>query len=306
MIGNNLLICCKEFGIRLTAITAFSRILRKIHSSHTVSYDEYKYKKIRNWLEKNYGDIIESFEDNIKRCMIGKDAPVYIFWWQGEEAMPPIVKACYRSIVLNAGEHPVELITKDNIKDYVCMPQEIYDGVKNGKISVTHLSDVVRNNLLYQRGGIWMDATIYMTAPFPNIICEHEYYTLNGAFDIWKWTTFFQASGKGNIIPGIVSSIFNEYIKKHTVFLTYLLQDCIIQICYDERNEVRTLIDELPLTDDKVFHLNDMYLDEIYTEEMATKIRKESWMHKLSYKYHHEIIKDGKMTVWGKLLQEGE
>lgn len=220
--------------------------------------------------------------------------------------MPPVVKACYRSVLLNAGAHPVELITKGNVKDFVRVPQKIYDVVESGEISIIHLSDVIRNNLLYQRGGIWLDATMYMTAPLPELIYEHEYYTLNGVFENWKWTTFFQASERANVIPCIVSRVFEEYIKEHTCFLTYLLQDCIIQLCYNKRTDVRNLLDELPLVDNGVFHLNDMYLDEIYTEEIDAKIRKESSMHKLSYKYDHESTKNGKMTVWGKLLQEGE
>lgn len=298
---------CKEFGVSLTGITAFSRVLRMLHLSYIVpTYDKYKYKIIENWLEKEYGDIISSFEAKANQRKISKDDPIYIFWWQGEKAMPSIVKACYRSIIQNAGEHVVELITEDNVKNFVQIPQGIYDGVKEGKISIAHLSDVIRNGLLYQRGGIWMDATIYMTAPLPEIMYEYEYYTLKGAFEDWKWSTFFQASGRGNVLPGIVSCVFDEYIKEHTLFLTYLLQDCIIQLCYDKRPDVRCLIDKLPWSDKKIFQMNDKYLDEPYTENLFTQIRKESCMHKLSYKYHHEIIKDGKMTVWGKLLREGE
>ena len=38
---------------------------------------------------------------------------------------------------------------------------------------------------LYKHGGIWMDATIYMTAPFSKEMYEYEYYSIKGAFEEW-------------------------------------------------------------------------------------------------------------------------
>lgn len=48
-----------------------------------------------------------------------------------------------------------------------------------------HFSDIVRENLLYKYGGIWMDATIYMTSPFPDTIYNYDYYTIKGASSLW-------------------------------------------------------------------------------------------------------------------------
>ena len=44
---------------------------------------------------------------------------IWIFWWQGLENMPEVVKICYNSVLENAGEHPVHLITKENYKQYI-------------------------------------------------------------------------------------------------------------------------------------------------------------------------------------------
>lgn len=80
MSDDNLITYCKEFGITLTGITAFSRVLRKIHSPHLTSYEAYKYRRIEHWLDKNYGDIISSFESKRNRRTISKNTPIYIYF----------------------------------------------------------------------------------------------------------------------------------------------------------------------------------------------------------------------------------
>ena len=80
--------------------------------------------------------------------------------------MPPVVRSCYKSVLKNAEKHPVILITENNITEYVDIPQYIYEKIREKKMTLTHFSDILRENLLYKHGGIWMDATIYMTAPF--------------------------------------------------------------------------------------------------------------------------------------------
>lgn len=60
-----------------------------------------------------------------------------VIWWcwlQGLESAPPIVKACY-----------------------------ILDKWKAGIISNTHFSDILCLELLTSRGGIWVDATVFVT-----------------------------------------------------------------------------------------------------------------------------------------------
>lgn len=47
-----------------------------------------------------------------------KEYPVCVFWWQGEDNMPEIVRICNNSILVNTLKHKVVLITKDNIHDY--------------------------------------------------------------------------------------------------------------------------------------------------------------------------------------------
>ena len=68
--------------------------------------------------------------------------------------MPPLVKACYKSVLKHKGCHNVVFIMMKNVKKNVDIPEPIYHLVSEGKILIKYLSDVVREHILYQQCGI--------------------------------------------------------------------------------------------------------------------------------------------------------
>lgn len=297
----------KEYGIGIFAIVGFTRVLRKLKLNNVIkSYERFKYATIIRWLDKRYGKEAEqAITGYTNHCRIQDDAPIWIFWWQGEETMPPIVKSCYKSVLKNAEKHPVILITENNIKEYVDIPQYVYEKIEEKKMTLTHFSDILRENLLYKHGGIWMDATIYMTAPFSKDMYQYEYYSVKGAFEEWEWTGFFQAAGKGNVFAKAVSHLFNCYWKDHNSLITYLLIDCFLAVARKHSSDINQMVNYLPQNDSSIFLLNDQYLDRVYNEHEMNELCKKTNLHKLSYKYNHaEKIADQR-TFWGNLVMEG-
>lgn len=59
---------------------------------------------------------MESYKDRSNEACepIGEDSPVWLCWWQGEETMPDVAKACLNSIKMHADRHPVIVITEAN------------------------------------------------------------------------------------------------------------------------------------------------------------------------------------------------
>lgn len=298
----------KEFGVRIFAIAGFTRVLRKWKLNHTVkSYERFKYNSIIRWLDKRYGEEADkAIAGYTSHCKIQEDSPIWIFWWQGEETMPPIVRSCYKSVLRNAEKHPVILITENNITEYVDIPQYIYEKIGEKKMTLTHFSDILRENLLYKYGGIWMDATIYMTAPFSKEMYEYEYYSIKGAFEEWEWTGFFQAAGKGNVFAKAVSHLFNCYWKEHDCLISYLLIDCFLAVARRHSSVIDEMVNDLPQKDSSIFVLNDQHLDETYNENTFEKLKGKSNIHKLSYKYPHSEESGGEKTFWGYLVEEGK
>lgn len=296
----------KEFGVRIFAIAGFTRVLRKLKLNHTVkSYERFKYNSIIRWLDKRYGEEVDkAIAGYTSHYKIQEDSPIWIFWWQGEETMPPIVRSCYKSVLRNAEKHPVILITENNITEYVDIPQYIYEKIREKKMTLTHFSDILRENLLYRYGGIWMDATIYMTAPFSKEMYEYEYYSIKGAFEEWEWTGFFQAAGKGNVFAKAVSHLFNCYWKEHDCLISYLLIDCFLAVARKHSTAIDQMIKDLPQKDSSIFLLNDQYLDKAYDVDEMEALSNKTNLHKLSYKYKHDSAVGEKLTFWGALLNE--
>ena len=296
----------KEFGVGIFAIAGFTRVLRKLKLNHAVkSYERFKYNSIIRWLDKRYGEEADKvIAGYTSHCKIQEDSPIWIFWWQGEETMPPVVKSCYKSVLRNAEKHPVILITENNITEYVDIPQYIYEKIREKKMTLTHFSDILRENLLYKHGGIWMDATIYMTASFSKEMYKYEYYSIKGAFEEWEWTGFFQAAGKGNVFAKAVSHLFNCYWKEHDCLISYLLIDCFLAVARKHSPAIDQMIKDLPQKDASIFLLNDQYLDKTYDVDEMEALSNKTNLHKLSYKYKHDSAVGEKLTFWGALLNE--
>lgn len=104
------------------------------------------------------------------------DEPIWIFWWTGEENAPEIVKACIQSVRRNANRHKVVLLSKANICDYIALPEYIEQKHNKGIIGHAHYSDMVRLTLLSKYGGLWIDATVFISQPLPNMLFDKTFY----------------------------------------------------------------------------------------------------------------------------------
>lgn len=128
---------------------------------------ERKQQAILHYLQTNYQNLILKYTQKEEIPPASNQAPIWVCWWQGENAMPPIVQSCFQSLCSHAGNHLVHLITQENISKYVTIPDYILRKVQEGKISFTHFSDILRMCLLYEHGGLWIDATVYVSQPIP-------------------------------------------------------------------------------------------------------------------------------------------
>jgi capsular polysaccharide synthesis protein len=90
------------------------------------------------------------------------DQPIFVYWAQGFAAAPPLVRACLAQLhAANPGADVHEL-TDETIGGYVGLPPDIVAELGDNK---THFSDLLRLVLLEKYGGVWVDATCYVTEP---------------------------------------------------------------------------------------------------------------------------------------------
>lgn len=191
-------------------------------------------------------NLIEYKKENDNR--LGKI--IWISWLQGEEMAPQIVKQCINTIRgCIPSDYKVILIDSDNFDNYITFPIYINDKIKSGKITKTHLSDLMRWYLIYNYGGIWIDATIHMSKKIEKNLLNNFLsfktekdpelkYIASG-----RWTGFM-IGGEVHYQPA--AQILN-FLYKYWFFedkmLDYFLIDYILDYTYENNKEFRFDID---------------------------------------------------------------
>jgi hypothetical protein len=84
---------------------------------------------------------------------------IWIFWWQGVEDAPPLVRKCIKSWEKNNADWDIRILSHEDVKTYVKMPNF------STKLSKALFSDILRLRLLSGFGGVWVDATVYCHRP---------------------------------------------------------------------------------------------------------------------------------------------
>jgi hypothetical protein len=103
------------------------------------------------------------------------DEKIFSLWFQGEDAAPPLVKSCYRSIRRHC---PQEFLVLDDktLWDYIDLPGFIMDKFKAGTLRRSHLADIARVELLYNHGGFWLDSTCFVVSEIPKFIVDSDFF----------------------------------------------------------------------------------------------------------------------------------
>lgn len=249
---------------------------------------EYKQQATLDYLRDRYGWIART--EFLPMCVEPNPylETIWVCWWQGEEQMPPIVRACYTSLKKHCNGHPIKLITKENYRQYVKLPKWVETKFQEGRITITHLSDILRVVLLSQYGGLWMDATLYLAGDLPKKI--PYFFTLKQVTEMddvfvskHRWTGFCLGGSVNNPLWGLAYEILlNRYWKEHDYLIEYYILDFIIDIIYKCNTPVRRWIDcnEYSNPDLAFFstRCNQEFDKNVWNEvSQRTKIFKLSW-----------------------------
>ncbi len=307
LIVNNIKLL-KAFGLKYAYYDFCDSILFRKKQNGGGKYFHYKkHEYVKKYIKRKYSNIIENYENVEKeKEKIKTDSPIFVLWWQGEENAPEIIKSCINSIRRNAGKHKVNLITKYNYSEYVNIPNYIIKKVNDGKITITHLSDILRVSLLYEYGGIWIDATLYLTKSLDEKIYDYNFYTIKHNlykdFHVCKgmWVDGFIASGKNNQLMKFMKEIFLEYWKNNNILICYLLIDCLLAIAYENIDVFKEEIENVPVNNTKFFET-----EKLLSEPFNDKIIKEmtdTYVLRTTYRHEFKKEKNNLSTFYNEIL----
>ena len=237
---------------------------------------------------------------------------IWTCWLQGEENAPPIVRACLNSIRLHNPDKTVIVITAENLSTYIDIPDYILKKWHQGIITNTHFSDILRVCLLYQYGGIWLDATVFLGAAIPDAILKAPFFAYHSRTFLRIFPKVYGANSwclvspeKHPLMSGMRLLLFT-YWQHENQLCHYFLYHLFFDLMVENNDFCRQLWDEVPLyyDDEKIEALYEN-LQQKFGKRLYNKIIKESPIQKLSYKYDPQQRKY-KQTFEDYILQTKE
>ncbi len=211
---------------------------------------------------------------------------IWTCWWQGKENLPPVVKRCIESIRRYCQDYELRVITSENMEQYVKLPDYIMQKHKKGNITRTQLSDLLRVALLSQYGGIWMDSTVFLTAPLPEKILSAPFFAFH-CHELYQGQSWFLKADKNNVIIRCLKNLMFEYWKHENKMINYFLVYLAYDMVVTENAKCVEQWAKTPLIYDDCYELADNFF-EPYKEQKWAEIKDKTSVHKLSWKYKKE------------------
>lgn len=102
---------------------------------------------------------------------------IWQYWGQGiDDSLPETVKICFNSVDKYKEDYTVIRLDDHTLYDYIDLPDFVCEKLNNPHFRRVFFSDVLRVVLLYHYGGIWIDATILLTAPIDENIKQQDFF----------------------------------------------------------------------------------------------------------------------------------
>ena len=240
--------------------------------------------------------------------------PIWVCWWQGEDSLPELVQVCLKSIQKNIpGEKAVlRFITLENCMEYVTFTDTIIRKFQEGKITLTHLSDILRAELLYRYGGMWIDATYFVSDSLEKALFEKDmFWTIKYPNAIWK-SDVAQGRWSCNCLKVPPKSLFARFLMESFWYywevsdslIDYFLIDYVATVAYDTFSEVHKMIEDCPVSDTVVFELQKN-LNRKFDRKKYQEWTKKASFFKLNWRTNlEETTITQNQTFWGYLREK--
>lgn len=261
-----------------------------------------KEKYILNWLIKFFNDEINSFQHRQDRAdtkRSNEKATIWMCWLQGEENAPLIVKQSIKRVKALAGSHEVVVLDELKVKEYCHIPELIWEKYHSGLIVPQQFADIVRANLLAQRGGLWIDSTVLLLRRIPEEIFTLPTYSVKNistkfkgyglVCDADKWQCYFIESCSESATYSFISKCLNKYWIKYDTLIDYFLISYIAKIAREMIPKASEEYSFIPSNNFKCELLSDYLscggIDSQDCREYFFK--NDTWLYKLSWKSNY-------------------
>ena len=172
---------------------------------------------------------IEKYNLLPKKELANSEKIIWQYWGQGysKEDIPEVVQRCFDSVDKFSNGYTVIRLCDETLSEYIDLPEDVLSKYRTGVVGATHFTDLIRIALLTAYGGVWLDATILLTAPLDDMLTSDDFFLYQrdwGQEDkkLWRRTYAYYFSWHKDFKVRMLSSVI--YSKRGAVVMSDLFQ----------------------------------------------------------------------------------
>lgn len=245
------------------------------------------YRRVESYLSK-YRDFVKSLElPEFEKSDNAADEKIFSIWFQGEDNAPELVKICFQRLRNVYGDRFV-VLDDSSLSDWIELPEHVMNKWKSKKISHAHFSDICRVELLYRHGGMWFDATDYLTSPVPRWIEESDLFIYGTGVKITPEKLIqscFMRAAKGHPLFAAWREFIFEYWRKENKLIDYFLLHYMIRFLVENNTKAHEYfyaMEQLP--QDPTHLLWHKHRDSKYSDQLYLECTKDTFFQKTTFK----------------------
>ena len=230
---------------------------------------------------------------------------IWICWLQGLEQAPEIVQKCVASVRHHMPDYKVQILTSENIFDFVSLPEHIVRKYQKGTISFTHFSDILRTALLVQHGGIWLDATVLLTDSIPSQMTDAPLFFLQKSILSQMphfGSNWFLVSYKGNAVMKRMFDLLCAYWANENKVCDYFIYHLFLYLLLTRNEQGVAAQKEIQYIPNVDAHTLQFSLFDEYDEHIWQQIISRSPIHKLTWKFKDTSLLKKQGTYYNHIL----
>lgn len=303
--------CDCRFSIKLAFFRMADDLLTRANIKVIASFfHQKKDKLILNYLSNELKNVILEYRGKMYGGTYIENAPIWVCWWSGIEDAPELVKQCIKSIKKNSGGHRVYFISKDTYEQYITLPDYILERFNEGNMCAAHFSDYLRYSLLEKYGGLWLDATIFVSQTLPEEYFLSPFFTCKSMIretrfiSKYRWTTFCIGGWKESLLFSFLKNSLEEYWKHNDLAIDYLMTDYLIEIAYNDILSIREQIDKVPVNNPNRDDLQAAMNAAMKSDEINSVLKTKTVLYKLSWREKYSLVTEsGEKSIYAGFLE---
>ena len=226
---------------------------------------------------------------------------IWQYWAQGldSKSMPQLINICFQSVEKYSQDYTLIRVSDENINEFLEFPDWLKEKVQH--LTRALFSDLLRCLLLSKYGGLWLDATTFLTGVPPSYLFGSDLFMyqrddseLNKEFwentfaYYWSWSPNFLVkaltgimyASKGSKVVEDLASLQLSYWKSNTQSPNYFFIQILIELYFRKHPQYRPKI-----VNDTIPHLLRQYINECPVPGYSIDdILRKTTLHSLNYK----------------------